>query len=214
MKNVVKLLSMISCFGFLVIGCSPEKIEVAIKTSSLNKLVGSSRGTADVTVSYEAETSDIKKRFPEIKKAVLRYIGEDGRISIHGDTITSKFSVPIVTKSFAKLSSKKTIAQVVVEDSGMMRFEPTCLLDALNSDLRDIDGTISVDFKANRFVYRIIRDDMKECNVRATAVFVDGEAKVNYSTRIDYGDSVDVEFRCSSEQSIYHEINPFIVVGK
>ena len=46
------------------------------------------------------------------------------------------------------------------------------------------------------------------CNVKATAVFVDGEPHVHFAKQIAADDSGDIEFRRDADASVWHQITP------
>ena len=78
--------------------------------------------------------------------------------------------------------------------------------------LSDIDFSIDVDLKANHVVYKVVGEEDTPCKIKATAVFVDGEPFVTYQKDVTEDESVDIEFRCDEDASIYHQIKPFIEV--
>ena len=62
-------------------------------------------------------------------------------------------------------------------------------------------------------MFKFVGDSQTKCGVKATAVFVDGEAKVNYAAGVEDDESVDIEFRCG-DGSIYSQIQPFVEIVK
>ena len=194
-------------------GCSPEELELAIKSSAINKAASGAYGMANATISFEVETDDIKSKLPKIRTEVMPYLGKEGKMTVRGDKVTAKFKVPVVTDSYYGSLPERPLARLVLKD-GLLKFEPTSRLDALNRALSDIDLTIEVDFKAKHVVFKIVGDSDAKCKVSATAVFIDGEAKVNYTAEVGNDDSVDIEFRCDNEASVYHQILPFIGIAK
>ena len=194
-------------------GCSPEELELAIKSSAINKAASGAYGMANATISFEVETDDIKSKLPKIRTEVMPYLGKEGKMTVRGDKVTAKFKVPVVADSYYGSLPERPLARLVLKD-GLLKFEPTSRLDALNRALSDIDLTIEVDFKAKHVVFKIVGDSDAKCKVSATAVFIDGEAKVNYTAEVGNDDSVDIEFRCDNEASVYHQIQPFIGIAK
>ena len=194
-------------------GCSPEELELAIKSSAINKAASGAYGMANATISFEVETDDIKSKLPKIRTEVMPYLGKEGKMTVRGDKVTAKFKVPVVADSYYGSLPERPLARLVLKD-GLLKFEPTSRLDALNRALSDIDLTIEVDFKAKHVVFKIVGNSDAKCKVSATAVFIDGEAKVNYTAEVGNDDSVDIEFRCDNEASVYHQIQPFIGIAK
>lgn len=194
-------------------GCSPEELELAIKSSAIGKAVSGAYGMANATITFGVETNDIKSKLPKIRAEVMPYLGKDGKMTVRGDKITAKFKVPVVADSYYGSLPERPLARLVLKD-GMLKFEATSQLEALNRTLRGIDFSLDVDFKAKHVVFKIIGDSESKCKVSATAVFIDGEAKVNYTAEVGNDDSVDIEFRCDNEASVYHQIQPFIGIAK
>ena len=85
-------------------------------------------------------------------------------------------------------------------------------MEALTKALTSVDSSFNVDLKASHLVFRILNDDGSHVKVRATAVFVDEKAYVNYEKAVSDGESVDIEFRCDSSSSIYNQIDPFVEI--
>ena len=196
-----------------IAGCSPSELELAIKSSAISKAVGGAYGMANATAAFEVETDDIKTKLPKIRAAVMPYLGKDGKMTVRGDKITAKFKVPVVADSYVGSLPEKPLARLVLKD-GVLKFEPTSQLDGLNRALSDIDFSIDVDFKAKHVVFKIVGDSDAKCKVRATAVFIDGEARVKYDAEVGDDESVDIEFRCDNDSSVDHQIQPFIELVK
>lgn len=56
----------------------------------------------------------------------------------------------------------------------------------------------------DQLVYKISGDGSTNCTVKATAAFVDGETHINFVKQFAADDSVDIEFRCNTDVSIWH----------
>ena len=198
-------------FGCALIGCSPDEMEVSISTNSLLAISQGKSDTADVVVSFVNEQDSVKEKLPEIRQVVKPYLGKNGKLTMRGDKITASFKVPFVTKDKVDSCAEKSVAMLVLEN-GRLQLAETPYLKALNRDLAAIDFSIGVDLKANHIVYKISGDETATCTVKATAVFVDGEPHVNFAKQLAADDSIDIEFRCDADASIWHQIKPYIEI--
>ena len=203
---------LVVCAALVLTGCSPEEVELDIPTSAIQKARTGSSGEATATVVFDSEISDIKSKLPKIREIVTPYLGKDGKLTTRGSRITAKFNVPVVSSSFKGASPEMPLARLVLNEDNTLQFKPTRQMDALSKSLQSIDFTLDVDFKAKHFIFRFSGDDASSLKLKATAVFVDEKAYVAYEKKITDGDSVDIEFRCDSNASIYNQIDPFVTV--
>ena len=211
--KLTKVLLALLVFSFILFsGCSPDDLELAIKASSIEKAVSGSCGMATATVVFETSSDDIKSKFSRIRDVVMPYLGKDGKITFLGNKIRAKFKVPVASSSYMGSFSEVPLAKLEL-DGNKLQFKPTAQLSSLNRELRRIDAMIDIDFKAKHVVFKIIGDNEAKCGVKATAVFVDGEAKLNYQAVAEDDESVDIEFRCG-DASIYSQIQPFVEIVK
>lgn len=193
------------------VGCSPDEIELSFSSKSIGDVVKGEVTFADVIVSFANEQDSVKEKMPKIREVVKPYLGKNGRLTMRGDKITANFKVPFVTKAKADSCAEKSVAVLVLDDSRLQLIE-TPYLKALNRDLAAIDFSLDVDLKASHLVYKISGDDSANFTVKATAVFVDGEPHVNFTKQVAADDSVDIEFRCDADASVWHQIRPYIEV--
>ena len=192
-------------------GCSPEGMEIALPVKAIADVVAGCVSEADITVSFNNEQDSVKDKLPKIREVVKPYLGKSGKLTVRGDKITANFKVPFMTKENADSCADKTVAKLVL-DNGRIQLVETDCLKALNRDLAAIDFSIDVDLKANHLVYKVVGEESTNCTVMATAVFVDGEPHVNFTKRLAADDSVDIEFRCDTDASVWHQIKPYIEI--
>jgi len=216
MKNSFKFNGVATAFGcvaclFALAGCSPDEMEVSISAKDLAAVRAGAVAYADVSVSFANEQESIKEKMPQIRETVKPYLGETGKFTVRGGKLTANFRAPVVSGGTACAGEDRAVARLVLGSGRLQLFE-TPYLKALNSDLSAIDFSIDVDLKAKHMVYKIVGGESAKCEVRATAVFVDGDAHVNFSKRLGAGDSVDIEFRCDTDASIWHQIRPQIEI--
>ena len=193
------------------VGCSPDEMELSVSSKTINDVAKGEVAFADAILSFNIEQDDIKEKLPEIRQVVKPYLGKNGKLTMRGDKITASFKVPFVTKDKVDSCAEKSVAMLVL-DNGRLQLIETPYLKALNRDLAAIDFSIDVDLKANHIVYKIGGDESAKCTVNATAVFVDGEPHVNFAKQLAADDSVDIEFRCDADASIWHQIKPYIEI--
>lgn len=209
MKRVLGLL-VILAVGLLA-GCSPEDLELSIPAKALQKAKSGECGHAEVTVTFENDLDSVKENLAKIKSVVMPYLGKSGKMTVRGDKITAKFKIPVVAKAAIGKLTEKPIMMLVL-DKGKLALSETPRLKSLADALSDIDFSIDVDLKANHVVYKVVGEEDTPCKIKATAVFVDGEPFVTYQKDVTEDESVDIEFRCDEDASIYHQIKPFIEV--
>lgn len=195
----------------LIVGCSPDEMAVSLSARSLLKIYQGEIDTASVVVSFANEQNSVKERLPKIREVVTPYLGNGGKLTMRGDKITANFKVPFGSKDKVESSTDKAVAKLVL-DNGRLQLQETPYLKALNRDLAAIDFSIDVDLKAKHFVYKVVGDESTNCTVKATAVFVDGEPHVHFAKQLSADDSVDIEFRCDTDASVWHQIIPYIEV--
>ena len=204
---------VVGCIVLILAGCSPEDIEINVNTSDIVKATEGTYGMAKASVSFDIDDFDLRDKIQRIRAAVLPYLGKDGKCIVRGHKITAEFNVPVVAENYFGEITEKPLAILVLRGS-TLKFEPTARIDSLNWDLREIDIGLDVDLKAKHVVFKIAGDGGAICKVKATAVFINGVAKVNYVAEVGDDDFVDIEFRCDNESSIYHQIQPFIEIEK
>lgn len=202
---------LIGAFMSFVVGCSPDEMEVSLSASALSSVAESQGYHADVSVSFVNGQDSVKEKLPKIREVVKPYLGKSGKLTMRGDKITANFKVPFASKDKIESSSEKAVAKLVL-DNGRLQLQETPYLKALNRDLAAIDFSIDVDLKANHLVYKIGGDESTNCTVKATAVFVDGEPHVHFAKQLAADDSVDIEFRCDTDASVWHRIAPYVEV--
>ncbi len=210
MKNK---LAAIAVAAAMLVGCSPDELEVSILTSDIQKAQSGSYGMASATATFDSEMNDVKEKFTQIRSKVMPYLGKSGKMILRGDKIVVKFDIPVVSRTFSGNLGTTPLAKLVL-DGDKLKLESTSRLQALNGELSDIDFSLGADLKAKHLVFNISSDTPEPCKVKATAVFVDGEPKVTYAASVADGDSVDIEFRCEGESSIYSMLDPFIEIVK
>jgi len=210
MKNK---LAAIAVAAAMLVGCSPDELEVSILTSDIQKAQSGSYGMASATATFDSGMNDVKEKFPQIRAKVMPYLGKSGQMILRSDKIVVKFDIPVVSGKFSGALETTPLAKLVL-DGDKLKLESTSKLKALNSELSDIDFSLGADLKAKHLVFNISGDTPEPCKVKATAVFVDGEPKVTYAASVADGDSVDIEFRCEGESSIYSMLDPFIEIVK
>ena len=207
--NAIARMAAIAAAAVCVAGCSPEELEIAIPTSAVGKAANGSCGMAAATVVFKADQKSVTEKFPQIREKALPFLGKNGRITLRDQKITAKFDVPVAASSAAV--SGQSLARLALHGD-ILKFEPTARLGALNRALREIDSDISVDFNAKNMIFRFDGDCAEKLKIKATAVFIDGAAKVSHVAEVGDGDSVDILFRCDSDASIYSQIQPFVEI--
>jgi len=130
---------------------------------------------------------------------------------MRGEKVTATFKVPFMLKDKVDSCQDKTVARLVL-DAGRLQLIESPNLKGLNRDLKAIDFTIDVDLKAKHLVYKIVGDESTNCTIKATAVFVDGEPHVHFAKQLTADDTVDIEFRCDTDASVWHQITPYIEI--
>ncbi len=198
--------------ALLLAGCSPDEVEVEIPMSAIQRAKSASIGEATVTVVFTSQSSDVKSKIPQIREAVTPYLGKDGRLTVRSGRITTKFTAPVVSSSFRGSLPQAPLARLVLNDNNTLQFQTTSQMEGLTKALKSVDSSFNIDLNASHFVFRMLNDDGSRVKVRATAVFVDEKAYVNYEKALSDGESVDIEFRCDSTSSIYNQIDPFVEI--
>jgi len=194
-----------------LVGCSPDEMEVSIVAGSISNVVAGHDSKAEVNMSFINEQDSVKEKLPKIREIVKPYLGKSGKLTMRGDKITANFKVPFGSKDKVESSLEKAVAKLVL-DNGRLQLQETPYLKALNRDLAEIDFSIDIDLKAKHLVYKIVGDESTNCMVKATAVFVDGEPHVHFAKQLTADDSVDIEFRCDTDASVWHQITPYIEI--
>ncbi len=208
-KLIVGVIVVAGMLAF--VGCSPDEMELAVSSKVISAVAKGEAAFADAIVSFNIEQDGIKEKLPKIREVVKPYLGKNGKLTMRGDKITASFKVPFVTKANADSYAENSVAMLVL-DNGRLQLVETPYLKALNRDLAAIDFSIDVDLKANHLVYKIACDGSAKCAVKATAVFIDGEPHVNFAKQLAADDSVDIEFRCDADASVWHQIRPYIEI--
>ncbi len=206
-------LAVIAVAAAMLAGCSPDELEISILTSDVQKAQSGSYGMASATATFESEMSDVKGKFTQIRSKVMPYLGKSGKMNLRGNKIIVKFDIPVVPRKFSGALEATPLAKLVL-DGDKLKLESTSRLKALNRELSDIDFSLGADLKAKHLIFNMSCDTPAPCKVKATAVFIDGEPKVAYATSVADGDSVDIEFRCGGESSIYSKLDPFVEIVK
>lgn len=209
MKRALSLLAILAV-GLLA-GCSPEDLELSIPTKALQKARSGEYGFAEATVNFENDQDSVKEKLVKIKSVVMPYLGKSGKMTVRGDKVSAKFKIPVVAKTAIGKLAEEPIMQLVL-DKGKLELSETSRLKSLNDALSDVDFSIDVDLKASHVVFKIVGEEGAACKVKATAVFVDGEPFVTFQKDVTADESVDIEFRCDNDASVYHQIKPFIEV--
>jgi len=186
-------------------------MEVSLDSRAICDVAKGEVAHADVVVSFANEQDSVKEKLPKIREVVKPYLGKSGKLTMRGDKITANFKVPFASKEKVASSSEKAVAKLVL-DNGRLKLQETPYLKALNRDLAAIDFSIDVDLKAKHLVYKIVGDESTNCTVTATAVFVDGEPHIHFAKQLAADDSVDIEFRCDTDASVWHQITPYIEI--
>lgn len=209
MKKLTSL--FLAALSSLVVGCSPEDLELSIPAKALQKAKSGEYGYAEVTVSFENDMDSVKEKLGKIKSVVMPYLGPSGKMTVRGDKVTAKFRIPVVAKAAIGKLAEEPIMQLVL-DKGKLELSETSRLQSLNNALSGVDFSLDVDLKASHVVFKVVGDEATSCKVKATAVFVDGEPFVTFQKAVMTDESVDIEFRCDDDASVYHQIKPFIEI--
>jgi len=81
------LLLMSGLVLFLLIGCSPEELEITISPKEVQSAKYGSIGHAEVSVSFENGQESVKEKLGAIRNAVLPYLGKGGKMTVRGDKV-------------------------------------------------------------------------------------------------------------------------------
>ena len=135
-------------FCAIIVGCSPEDLELSIPTKALQKAKTGEYGYAEVTVNFENDQDGVKEKLAKIKSVVMPYLGKSGKMTVRGDKITAKFKIPVVAKTAIGKLAEESIMQLVL-DKGKLDLSETSRLKSLNDALADIDFSMDVDLEAS-----------------------------------------------------------------
>ena len=205
-RNLVLSVATVALFA----GCSPESVDIEVSSSDIAAARAGSVGYAQVKAVYSCSGDDAKSKFPSIKKTTLPYLGDGSKMVLKDDNIIATFKVPVVSSANFNSIANKAVAALVL-DGEKLTFKSTSYLKSLNRELNSIDSSMEADFKAKHMTFSV-SSDSDGFEVGAIAAFVDSKAYLNYTAKLANGESTDIDFRCSSEESVYHTLDPFIIV--
>ena len=96
---------------------------------------------------------------------------------------------------------------MLVVENNLVRLEPTRYLDDLNNELSNINFMLSAELPGTLTSFRIVSDSKEKKNIRATAVFSENVAYLQFSKAIKKRKSVVIDF-FGGDGSVYKEIPP------
>lgn len=240
---MIKKLNIIA-FLFLAVvfcGCEPEETYVLVNASELNKAINGELGTATIEMVFEINSDD--PSIPnKVRNAALPYLGPDAVIEIErtesrtvrgGGSIReyeeevseqtmedgkliARFKIPVGTRNVLRAANSSVMCLEYNPTDKMFMLVPGRSVDALNSDLSDIDYSIDFSFTGGyttSFMNENAGVTIKINNDEAITIGV-GAAKVNgdnvifkkYNTQ---NGSIKINFN----NSFYEGYAPCFTVG-
>jgi len=193
-------------------GCRPDKMEVEIYTSDIQK--ASSGGVVEVplTAAFSFLGEDKNKYLPKASAVAKRYLDEKAEFKMSegdwGDVMVVKCSVPMGTPEALKtyLATKHRPFAITITDAAV-KLGATRHLKSLNQELCEIYAMLDIYLPAESTIVRFTGDMEEAPEITAIAVFVDEKPELVFQKKIERHASVDVEYN-GEEASVYSEITP------
>ena len=199
-----------------LLACQPEEVKVEIYTSDIQGAQKGKLYEVPAVLKFSAVTEDILDSIEAVKKAMVKYLGEEGEIKVgesdFGKSLIVKMKIPLADSMNMGefLLQNKRIAALWVEGN-KVTFSTTPQITELNRELQKINFMLSIEFPAEHNILKLVGDLDDPPKINATAVFVDESAELIYQSKIEKRQSIEIDFR-GGEGSVYSKIRPFFEI--
>jgi hypothetical protein len=198
------------CAAVLLSGCKPDKLEMEIYTSDIQKATSTGVVEVPLTATFSIMGDDDDNDLPKAAEVAKRYLDEKAEFKqskgTMGDVMVVKCSIPMGTADALKayLTTKHRPFALTAKGSAV-EFAPTEHLKALNQDLSGISMMLNVELPSGSTVVRIVGDSAEAVEVHALAIFVDEKPELVYRKKLNRRDTVSLDYR-GGEDSVYSEV--------
>lgn len=212
MKN--QILGIVSALFalFILFGCEPDKVELEVYTSDIQKASTESVVEVPLTATFSIMGVDEDGILPKASTVAKRYLAKNAEFKMSkgdwGDVMVVKCSVPMGTPEALKiyLAANHRPFALTINDS-IVKLVATEHLKSLNQDLGGINMMLDVNMPAKSTIVRFIGDMAEAPEITAFAVFVDKKPELVFRQKIARRASVDIDYK-GGEASVYSEITP------
>ena len=220
MKQIIIMSFGIVALG-LMVGCEPDKITVEVPVSAIEKarkgevvyLKARAEGASEMAPDSILEKKD------QVQQIVSQALGEGGRVNLRKRSVGLAFSALWKIPLFKQGNTPKTadsypIWLVLTKDEDrLLLVTNQSRIDAMNEKLDDLDFMFEKISELGMTELVFNNDGNEPFNYKVYGVFIDGKPKAVCTVKVEPGDESTVAFGRKSEDSIWHEVPPFVMLS-
>lgn len=198
-------------------GCKPDKIELEIYTSDIQKAKIEGIVEVPFSATFSIMGEDDEGILPQAAAIAKGYLGEKAEFKISkgdwGDQMIVKGSVPMGTTEAlnAYLSTNSAPFVLRIKQFGKndpyVSFETTTALNRLDQELSNVNMMLGAEMPAKSTIIRFIGDQSEAPRIGAVAVFIDNKPELLFGKEVARRTSLALEYK-GEAASVYSEISP------
>ena len=215
MKKLLLTITML-LISLMLISCKPEILEIEIYTSDTESAASGEIVDVPLKVTFGLMGEDEDNTLPKAVEISKKYLPEDTEFSQSkgdwGEKLVITTSAPMGSqKALNKYLKQNRSTVILVVDGNIITLKGTENLEALDSELSDINFMLGLKLPAESTLFRITSDSKKKATVAATAVFSEEKAYLDFKKSIKKRKAIELEFKGGSD-SVYSEIDPLLSI--
>jgi len=199
---------------FALSGCKPEKLDVELYTSDIQKASTAGIMQVPVTMIFSLYSNDNNGDLVKASAIARHFLNAKAQIKIVkedlGDAMLIKATFPMGTQlAVDNYLTKHPRPLALIIKGNHIQLSDTHYLDNLNAQLQKINPLLSIEAGAKSTFFHVIGDMSQVSEIKATAVFIDQQPKLYFKNKVARRDRVSIEFK-GEKASVYSQIPPQI----
>ena len=213
----LKVFAIVS-FGFILVGCDPDEIQVEVYTSDVQLALEGKVVDLPVTFVFSMLGDDDEGTFDTVIEQIRGMVHPSTKFwkseSMLGESLIIESTIPMCKKEKLQKASYPTPFYLRVEKqsnrNALVSFVDTNHREKISTTLRGLNFMLSLGDKADETSIRVVSDTEDLVELNAVAVWVHAPM-ANMSESLKRRESKELIFK-GGDSSIYSQINPTFVL--